>query len=198
MIYGYARISTKKQLLGNSLEEQKHKLLEAGAEIIVTEQYSGKTTDRPLLTELLQKLKSGDTLVATKLDRLARSVEEGTRLMRELVQRNIKVNILNIGIIDTSPIGNFLVNTLLAVAELERSMILERMAAGKEIARTRYGYREGRPPLPEERKKLATALVTEHGYTLRKAASATGLSTTTIWRSLQTLPPETREQYLHR
>lgn len=107
MIYGYARISTKKQLLGNSLEEQKHKLLEAGAEIIVTEQYSGKTTDRPLLTELLQKLESGDTLVATKLDRLARSVEEGTRLMRELVQRNVKVNILNIGIIDTSPIEIF-------------------------------------------------------------------------------------------
>ena len=184
MIYGYARISTKKQLGGNSLEEQKHKLLAAGAEIIVTEQYSGKTTDRPLLTELLQKLESGDTLVATKLDRLARSVEEGTRLMRELVQRNIKVNILNIGIIDTSPIGNFLVNTLLAVAELERSMILERMAAGKEIARTRHGYREGRPPL------LATTLVTEQGYTLRKAASATGLSATTIWRALQNLPRE--------
>ena len=188
MIYGYARISIKKQLLGNSLEEQKHKLLEAGAEIIVTEQYSGKTTDRPLLTELLQKLKSGDTLVATKLDRLARSVEEGTRLMRELVQRNIKVNILNIGIIDTSPIGNFLVNTLLAVAELERSMILERMAAGKEIARTRYGYREGRPPLPEERKKLAISLVIKNGYTLRKAATATGLSATTIWRALQNFP----------
>ena len=102
------------------MEEQNHKLLEAGAEIIVTEQYSGKTTDRPLLTELLQKMENGDTLVATKLDRLARSVEEGTRLMRELVQRNIKVNILNIGIIDTSPIGNFLVNTLLAVAELEQ------------------------------------------------------------------------------
>ena len=188
MIYGYARISTKKQLGGNSLEEQKHKLLEAGAEIIVTEQYSGKTTDRPLLTELLQKLESGDTLVATKLDRLARSVAEGTRLMGELVQRNIKVNILNIGIIDTSPIGNFLVNTLLAVAELERSMILERMAAGKEIARTRYGYREGRPPLPEERKKLAISLVIKNGYTLRKAATATGLSATTIWRALQNFP----------
>lgn len=74
-------------------------------------------------------------------------------------------------------------------------MILERMAAGKEIARTKYGYREGRPPLPEERKKLATTLVTEQGYTLRKAASATGLSTTTIWRALQTLPLKAEEQY---
>lgn len=67
-------------------------------------------------------------------------------------------------------------------------MILERMAAGKEIARTRYGYREGRPPLPEERKKLAISLVIKNGYTLRKAATATGLSATTIWRALQNFP----------
>ena len=72
MIYGYARVSTKNQLRGNSLEEQTKKLAEAGAEKILTEQCSGKTTDRPVLTNLISQLQKGDTLICTKLDRFAR------------------------------------------------------------------------------------------------------------------------------
>lgn len=184
MVYGYARVSSRTQLKGNSLEEQQKKLLEAGAEKIISEQCSGKTTERPLFGRLIGSLVPGDILLCTKLDRFARSVEEGTRLLRVLVERGIKVNILNIGMIDASPIGKFMVNTLLAVAELERSMILERMAAGKEIARTRNGYREGRPPIPLERKKLAVRLVQDNGYTLREAAKATGMCAATVWRAV--------------
>ena len=187
MIYGYARVSTKNQLRGNSLEEQTKKLAEAGAEKILTEQCSGKTTDRPVLTNLISQLQKGDTLICTKLDRFARSVEEGTKLLHELVERDIRVNILNVGIIDCSPIGKFMVNTLLAVAELERSMIMERMAAGKEIARTKNGYREGRPPIPQERKQLAIKLVRQEGYTLREAAKATGMCVATIWRAMNNI-----------
>ena len=65
MIYGYARVSTKNQLRGNSLEEQTKKLAEAGAEKILTEQCSGKTTDRPVLTNLISQLQKGDTLICT-------------------------------------------------------------------------------------------------------------------------------------
>lgn len=184
MIYGYARVSTKTQLKGNSLEEQIKQLTEAGAEEIITEQCSGRTMDRPLLAKLIMKLQTGDTLVCTKLDRFARSVEEGTKLLRELVEKGIRVNILNVGVIDNSPISKFMVNTLLAVAELERSMILERMVAGKEIARTKIGYREGRPPIPIERKKLAIKLVKKEGYTLREAAEATKMCVATVWRAL--------------
>ena len=118
MIYGYARVSTKKQLHGNSIEEQHNTLIEQGCQEIVTEQYTGKTTDRPELKLLMGKMKKGDTLVVTKLDRLARNVVEGITLIRELLHSGIKVHVLNVGLLDDTPMGNFFITTLLAVAEL--------------------------------------------------------------------------------
>lgn len=92
MIYGYARVSTKKQLSGNSIEEQYSTLKEQGCQEIIVEQYTGKTTDRPELGALMQKMTKGDTLVVTKLDRLARNVMEGVTLVRELLHSGIKVH----------------------------------------------------------------------------------------------------------
>ena len=70
MIYGYARVSSKGQLRdGNGLEEQREKLLQAGCQEIVEEQYTGTTMNRPMFNELLGKLKADDTLIVTKLDR---------------------------------------------------------------------------------------------------------------------------------
>ena len=68
MIYGYARVSTVRQVRGNSLEEQESILKVKGCQEIVVEQYTGKTTERPKLQELVKRLGSGDTLVVTKLD----------------------------------------------------------------------------------------------------------------------------------
>ena len=76
--------------------------------------------------------------------------------------------------------GNFFVTTLLAVAELERCMILERTASGKEIARLRAGYKEGRPPVPKERIALAMELLESHTY--KEVADMTGISTATLAR----------------
>lgn len=59
----------------------------------------------------------------------------------------MKINVLNIGIIDIPPIGRVISNILLAFAQFERDMIVERNQAGKAIARTKAGYREGRPPI---------------------------------------------------
>ena len=120
MKYGYARVSTLVQLKGNSLEDQRQKLKEAGVpeENIVTEQYSGKTTSRPKFQELIAKLQSGDELFCTKLDRFARNAEEGQRVIRELTERNVAVYILNIGgnrhPFDNSAIGKLQYEVLLA------------------------------------------------------------------------------------
>ena len=77
MIYGYARISAKTQLKGNSLEEQRNELKKNGCEVIIEEQFTGKTTLRPKFDELVHKtLESGDTRVVCKLDRFARNVTE--------------------------------------------------------------------------------------------------------------------------
>ena len=76
--------------------------------------------------------------------------------------------------------GNFFITTLLAVAELEHNMIIERTQAGKEIARTKAGFREGRPPLPREKIQLAISLLDNHSY--REVEAMTGISKATLVR----------------
>lgn len=183
MIYGYARVSSKKQLHGNSLEEQRAALSANGAVSIIAEQYTGKTTSRPKLQALIASLRAEDTLMVTKLDRLARNVTEGIELIRELFARDIKVHVLNIGLLENTSMGNFFITTLLAVAELERSMIIERTQAGKEVARTKAGFREGRPPLPEKKLLYAMELLKTHSY--KEVTDITGISKATLWRAKQ-------------
>lgn len=182
MIYGYARVSTKKQLTGNSIEEQHRTLLEQGCTKIIEEQCTGKTTDRPKLSTLMGQLKKGDTLVVTKLDRLARNVVEGVTLIRELLQAGVKVHVLNVGLLDDTPMGNFFITTLLAVAELERSMIVERTQAGKEVAKSKPGYREGRPKIAKSRLEAALKMVDE-GNSYKKVAELMDIGEATLYRA---------------
>lgn len=182
MIYGYARVSTKKQLSGNSIEEQYSTFKEQGCQEIIVEQYTGKTTDRPELGALMHKMTKGDTLVVTKLDRLARNVVEGVTLVRELLRSGIKVHVLNVGLLDDTPMGNFFITTLLAVAELERSMIMERTQAGKEVAKTKPGFKDGRPRIAKNRIDAALALV-DAGNSYNKVAELTNIGVATLYRA---------------
>ena len=145
-IYGYARVSTKKQADdGNSLEDQEKKLRDAGATVIIKEKYTGSVTKRPELDKLLQEIKPGDTLIVTTLDRIARSTSHGIELIDRLTEKNITVHILNLGTLNETPIGNLVRNVLLSFAEFEREMIVERTQAGRAIARQDPNYKEGRP-----------------------------------------------------
>lgn len=130
MNYGYARVSTIKQGRGNSLEEQLSALFSSGCDEVIEEKFSGKTNDRPQLKLLLDKLKEGDTFTVTKLDRFARSLIDGTKLVQELLDRGIKINILNIGVMDNTPASKLIRNIFLSFAEFERDMILERTREG--------------------------------------------------------------------
>lgn len=181
MIYGYARVSSKTQLHGNSLEEQTTTLKANGATVIIAEQYTGKTTDRPEFNKLISNLDKGDTLMVTKLDRLARNVTEGIELVRNLFAKDVKVHVLNIGLLENTAMGNFFITTLLAVAELERSMIIERTQLGKEVARSKNGFREGRPPIASKKIQYALELLKTCSY--KEVTEATGISKSTLWRA---------------
>ena len=132
MIYGYARVSTKGQAKdGNSLDSQIETLRENGAIEIYSDSFTGTKTDRPEFNKLLEVLKPGDTLMVTKLDRFARSITQGSELVNELIQRGIKVNILNIGMMDNTPASKLIRNIFFSFAEFERDMIVERTQEGK-------------------------------------------------------------------
>jgi DNA invertase Pin-like site-specific DNA recombinase len=145
---GYGRVSSKGQETnGNSLEDQKNKLVEAGCaeEDIVLEVYTGTKMDRPKFGKLLEELEPGDTLVVCKLDRFARTVREGLEVVEELKNRGVNVHILNMGLIEDTPMGNLILTVMLAFAQFERDTIVERTQAGKAVAREREDYKEGRP-----------------------------------------------------
>lgn len=182
MKYGYARVSSIVQLRGNSLDEQRQELIRAGVEPqnIVEEQYTGKTMSRPLFNSLVKKLESGDELICCKLDRFARTAEDGLKTVRELVTRGISVNILNLGRIDDTPAGKLILTVMLAFSEFERAMIIERTAAGKAIARTRNGYHEGRPRI--QRAKIAHALELLVSNSYKQTSEITGISISTLQR----------------
>lgn len=140
-VYGYARVST----IGQDFETQIQDLEKNGANIIYKEKFTGTKTDRPQFNELLSVLEVGDTLMVTKLDRFARSAWQGSKLVNELVERGIKVHILNIGLLDNTPASKLIKNIFLAFAEFERDMIVERTQEGKAIAKQKPDFKEGRP-----------------------------------------------------
>ena len=153
MKYGYARVSTNEQDLANQLEQ----LNNAGAEKIYSEKYKGTTCDRPKLDKLLSIISKGDELIVTKLDRLSRSVQQGTALISELQEKDIIVNILNMGKIDKSPNGSLMLNMFLAFAQFERDMIVQRTQEGREYQRQHNpNYRDGRKPkkTPQQIKEI--------------------------------------------
>lgn len=145
MIYGYARVSSIGQAKdGNSLEAQEQTLREHGCEEIYKEAYTGMTSDRPELLKILAKIQKGDTLMVTKLDRFFRSAAEGVTLIQELHQKGVVVEILNMGRADNTPMGKLMVTMLLAFAEFEHDMIIERLSTGKEVARAHGKKTDGR------------------------------------------------------
>ena len=184
MKYGYARVSTHWQASdGNSLEAQIESLNAAGADKIYMDEYSGRTTKRPQLDELLSVISSGDELIVTKLDRMARSVIEGSELIKRLQEKKITVNVLNIGCMDNSPTGRLITNVMLSFAEFERDMIIERTQEGKNAAkRNTPDFKDGRPcKFSDEQMELALELLEKHSY--KEVSNMTGISKSTLQRA---------------
>ena len=186
MKFAYARVSTRKQSRdGNGLDDQIAKLTAVGFDELIIEEFTGYNNKRPKFDELIQRLQKGDTLIVTKLDRFARSTATGSTLINELLQRGVAVHILNMGLIDNTPTGRLITNIMLAFAEYQRDLIIERTQAGKEIARTKNGFRDGRPPIDRKKKDFAANLILNEHKTYTEVSELTGLSTSTITRAVR-------------
>ena len=185
MIYGYIRVSTVKQANeGNSLEGQTKLLLENGVpqENIYQDVYTGTKADRPQFNKLLNELKEGDTLIVTKLDRFARSMIEGSKIVTELIERGVRVNVLNIGLMDNTPASKLIRNIFFSFAEFERDMIVERTLEGKQIKmETDVDATLGRPKkFKKAQRDMALQLLEKHSY--NEVANMTGISRRTLIR----------------
>lgn len=186
MIYGYARVSSKGQdLYGNSLEKQQEDLRNAGCAEIYHDSYTGTKMDRPEFAKLMAKLKPGDRLVVTKMDRFARTAGDGIKAIESLLDCGISVHILNMGLIDNTPTGRLMVTMLLAFAQFERDMIVERTQMGKAVAKANNPeWRVGRKELHVDKEMLKDLRRQQKArkITVKECCEKLGISETT-WRN---------------
>jgi DNA invertase Pin-like site-specific DNA recombinase len=153
--FGYARVSTDVQ----DLDLQLDALLKAGCvkKNIYTDKLSGAKTARPGLDECLRQLKTGDTLIVWRLDRLGRSVRHLIDLVEDLRQRAVGFKSICDGAIDTTTAsGELIFHIFTALAQFERRLVQERTKAGLTAARAR-GRKGGRPPVPVDDPRVQTA-----------------------------------------
>jgi len=140
-IYGYARVSTD----GQSLASQDAELHAAGCAKVYAEKISGARSDRPELPKALKRLESGDVLIVTRLDRLARSTRDLLNILDDIAKRGAGFKSLHDSWADTTtPHGRLMLTVLGGLAEFERELILARTSDGRARAKAR-GVKFGRP-----------------------------------------------------
>ncbi len=184
MKYGYARVSTKDQ----NLDMQIDALERYGCQKIFSEHAKGAKADRFQWLELLKQIKSGDSLIIWKLDRMGRSLSHLISIVNELIKKNVSIISLN-DPIDTSSIqGKFMFNIFASLAEFEKDLIRERTMAGLRSARIR-GKMGGRPKgLSKEAQRkacVAEALYAQKELSISEIIQQLNISKTTLYKYLR-------------
>src|SRR5919202_1788566 len=182
MLIGYARVSTDEQ----NLDLQLSALKAAGCEQIYTDKVSGTKAIRPGLTDALSHLRSGDTFVVWRLDRLGRSLRHLIDTVTDLQDKGIEFKSIT-ETIDTRTSGGKLVFHIFgALAEFEREIIRERTKAGLTAARSR-GKTGGRPKaLSEKQVKILHQLAADRSNSVQDICRTLGISRKTFYRYVQT------------
>jgi len=157
LLIGYARVSTDEQDL--TVQREALAALGASAErIYVDHGLTGTNRDRPGLREALAACGEGDTLVVTKLDRLARSLPDARDIVDELTRRHVKLSLGGSLHDPNDPVGRLLFNVLAMVAEFETDLIRMRTREGMRVAKAKGRLRGKQPKLnPRQEAHLATS-----------------------------------------
>lgn len=182
--FGYARTSTTSQ--SASLDEQRLRLLDAGCTEVFIEEKSGKSAaNRPQLQAMLAKIRPGDVVIATKIDRVARSTRDFLEIEALISEKGATLRFLDQPIDTSEPAGALLVTILASFGEFERSMTVQRVNEGLERAR-REGRRLGRPKkvLDDDPKVASLKALIAAGQSVSAAARSLSISRATANRWL--------------
>jgi DNA invertase Pin-like site-specific DNA recombinase len=181
MFIGYARVSTHDQTLDLQLDA----LHNAGCEKIYRDTASGATTERPGLTQALEHLRPGDTLVVWRLDRLGRTLKQLIELINDFNTRGIGFKSLQENIDTTTSGGKLVFHIFGALAEFERDIIRERTNAGLQAARAR-GRLGGRPrALNPKQIALAKSLYDSREHSIQDICNTLHISRGTLYKYIK-------------
>ncbi len=181
MLVGYARTSTIDQKAG--LEAQLRDLEQAGCTKTFQEEVSSVSTKRPQLNAALDYVRDGDTLVVTKLDRLARSVADLVAITAGLKVKGVGLRILALQLDTETPTGKLMINLLGSIAEFERELMLERQREGIAKAKEQGKY-QGRAPTAR-RKAPDVLRLKAQGMSPDKIAKELGIGRASVFRILK-------------
>lgn len=183
MLIGYARTSTTEQKAG--LAAQLRELDQVNCEKVFQEEVSSVDKDgREQLAAALEFIREGDTLVVTKLDRLARSVKHLLEITELLEAKSATLRILGMGIDTATPNGRLMLNLLGSIAQFEREIMLERQREGIAKAKADGKYK-GRKPTGEQKIEEIKRLVKIEGLSPTEAARRAGVARATAYRVLK-------------
>lgn len=182
-VIGYARVSTTDQ----RLEVQLEALTAAGAERIYQEKASGADGARVELAAMLDYIREGDIVIATKLDRLARSTKHLLEMVDLFSAKGVTLRILNIDLDTGTPTGKLMLTMLGAIATFEREMMLERQADG--IARAKEeGKYKGRKPTAQAKADQVLELLAQ-GETKEAVAARLQIGVASVYRIVKQHQP---------
>ena len=183
---GYVRVSTDDQ----NLHLQRDALEKAGCQVIYEDKASGKNTERPELEACLKALRSGDTLVVWRLDRLGRSLGDLVKLVTTLEEQKIGFESLQEKIETTSASGKLVFHVFAALAEFERNLISERTRAGLKAARARGRLGGRKPKLKQKDIREIKALLKDPNIPVSDIAKRFGVSRTAIYDRVGVVKPD--------
>lgn len=181
MLIGYARTSTLDQ--SASLETQRESLTAVGCEKVWEEQTSSVGV-REALRAAQDYVREGDTLVVTRLDRLARSVRHLGEIVEALERKKVGLRILDLGLDTSNATGKLMLNVLGSVAQFEREMMLERQREGIAKAKALGKYKGRKPSALEKRHEVERLL--NMGFSKRRVAAELGISERSVYRCIGT------------
>ena len=183
LLIGYARCSTD----GQDLTAQTQGLKALGLDeirIYVDHGLTGRNRERPGFREALAACRSGDTLVVTKLDRLARSVRDAKDIADELLGREIRLNLGGSIHDPMDPIGRLLFNVLAMVAEFEADLISARTKEGMKVAKVKGRLRGKQPKLSLKQEAHLVSLYRAGEHTTAELAELFGVARSTVYRAV--------------
>jgi len=184
---GYARVSTD----GQDLTAQTDALVALGvpAERVFSDKgMTGTRRDRPGLKSALAACRPGDTLVVTKLDRLARSLRDATDIAEELTKRGVRLNLGGSIYDPTDPVGRLLFNVLGMVAEFESDLIRARTREGMATAKVRGKLKGRKPKLSPAQERHLVALHRAGDHSIAELVELFGIGRATVYRALDRNP----------
>lgn len=189
MKFGYARVSKDDQ----NLDLQIDALIEYGVDEIYKEKVTGRKQDRQQLTELLGKIRTGDTLVIWKLDRLGRTVKQLLAIVEDFDRRGINFVSIKEDFDTSTPVGKFVFHIFCAISQMERDVIAERTRAGLAAAKKR-GRSGGRRPTDMKTIELALKMYFSNEFSIKDISETTGLSKTTIYKYVRKYKETNRKE----